>query len=151
MSSWSLRSCSYLMFGRINSLMRRAALCAGRPERRCVEQNEGERRGEGGEYKKGSKGRGSPSFPSRVGEGNEGLWARAGPAGDITPPPSSSSILFVLPLHFDSFLALDWLLGSPWSMHVLQYIHITKEPWDSRSVSWIEPASSILRKCASWR
>jgi hypothetical protein len=77
---------------------------------RGIEQNEGgERRGEKvASIKKGASDGGRPPFPSRVGEGNEGLWARAGPAGDITP--ASSSLLF---FPFISIpLSLDWSLGS---------------------------------------
>ena len=60
---------------------------------RGVGENEGEIKegGEGGEYKKGT---GSLSFPSRVGEGNEGLWAQVDPTDDIT---ASSSLLLFFP------------------------------------------------------
>ena len=58
-------------------------------ERPVTERMEEKGGGEGGEYKKGT---GSLSFPSRVGEGNEGLWAQVGPTDDITA--SSSLLLF---------------------------------------------------------
>ena len=79
---------------------------------RGVGENEGEIKegGEGGEYKKGM---GLLSFPSRVGEGNEGLWAQVDPTDDIT---ASSSLLLFFP-----FPLSGRPLRSPWSMHVLQY------------------------------
>ena len=60
-------------------------------ERPVTERMKEKGGGEGGEYKKGT---GSLSFPSRVGEGNEGLWAQVDPTDDIT---ASSSLLLFFP------------------------------------------------------
>jgi hypothetical protein len=105
---------------------------------RGIEQNEGgERRGEKvASIKKGASDGGRPPFPSRVGEGNEGLWARAGPAGDITP--ASSSLLFFPFISIPLSGLVSWIS----MVHPCMYCStaIEQKNLDSSSLSWIDPA-----------